>query len=323
MPGTRRYCKSCDYNLAGITTACPECGRSFDPADPKTFNKTTEARYKLLRFCWRHRRVIPYAALIVAWAGLLGRFWLWPHIIVAGFVLTLATRQWWHALGLFLLSPASVGLITGIAAYADGRLIGHPHSLLPRVSSDGNMNPTNRIMPWNHGSRRYADSWFLASVEDITMRTLIMTLGVPDAAYHGSYPSKHEAINAFNSRSTHRVDVVALADGDVLLPSGTFQIDMAQAHRLLRQSEWVLATYDQSDAQRMASRIGPVEVIEYDHDLLLFRVPTGVASRSPRQTWIIYLLDRNTGYAFAAYSDEPNFHSGVLELGWFPEKPSP
>lgn len=35
------YCKKCGYSLAGLAadgTACPECGRAFDPADPSTFD---------------------------------------------------------------------------------------------------------------------------------------------------------------------------------------------------------------------------------------------------------------------------------------------
>ncbi len=39
---TNRYCKGCGYclnELGGPT--CPECGRSFDPADPRTFVRRT------------------------------------------------------------------------------------------------------------------------------------------------------------------------------------------------------------------------------------------------------------------------------------------
>lgn len=33
------YCLGCGYSLAGLETpACPECGRSFNPADPKSFS---------------------------------------------------------------------------------------------------------------------------------------------------------------------------------------------------------------------------------------------------------------------------------------------
>lgn len=33
------FCRDCGYSLQGLTThRCPECGRAFDPADPKTMN---------------------------------------------------------------------------------------------------------------------------------------------------------------------------------------------------------------------------------------------------------------------------------------------
>jgi hypothetical protein len=36
------YCLDCDYSLQGLTTnRCPECGREFDPADPRTRNTET------------------------------------------------------------------------------------------------------------------------------------------------------------------------------------------------------------------------------------------------------------------------------------------
>jgi len=32
-------CKSCHYSLANLTERrCPECGREFDPSDPRTFS---------------------------------------------------------------------------------------------------------------------------------------------------------------------------------------------------------------------------------------------------------------------------------------------
>lgn len=40
-------CLSCDYDLSNLTEhRCPECGRAFDPRNPKTFSTITPAEKK-------------------------------------------------------------------------------------------------------------------------------------------------------------------------------------------------------------------------------------------------------------------------------------
>jgi len=36
------YCKDCRYRLARWQSCCPECGRAFDPSDPRTYLKWSQ-----------------------------------------------------------------------------------------------------------------------------------------------------------------------------------------------------------------------------------------------------------------------------------------
>ena len=62
---TSRHCRRCSYCLDHLTAdACPECGRSFDPEDPKTYLRSPTRRHP-----WRR------LAVIAVCAGLIGTYW--------------------------------------------------------------------------------------------------------------------------------------------------------------------------------------------------------------------------------------------------------
>lgn len=47
-------CLSCKYDLSHLTERrCPECGRAFDPNDPKTFVSPISRRLKLRRYAFQ------------------------------------------------------------------------------------------------------------------------------------------------------------------------------------------------------------------------------------------------------------------------------
>ena len=70
-----RYCRRCNYNLHGLTAPrCPECGREFDPTNPKTY-RSRPARG------WAHyakRAAYALAVLLLLLVGIWGWFfWGW------------------------------------------------------------------------------------------------------------------------------------------------------------------------------------------------------------------------------------------------------
>jgi hypothetical protein len=70
---TSMYCRKCGYQLVGLSAnRCPECGRVFDPTDPRTFHR--RAREPGL---WRWMRRI--ALLMLTLVLLAGGGWGWLY----------------------------------------------------------------------------------------------------------------------------------------------------------------------------------------------------------------------------------------------------
>ncbi len=67
-----RYCRRCGYELRGLTAPrCPECGRVFDPANPRTYRRRPIRRWL--------QRLIRTAVLILAFFLMLAVIWAWLY----------------------------------------------------------------------------------------------------------------------------------------------------------------------------------------------------------------------------------------------------
>ena len=85
-------CHDCAYDLRGLAEhRCPECGRAFNPATPKTFLR------KPVRARWRFMLALASIPLMMAPPILIQTVWmrnvppwtypLWPISIMSGFVM--------------------------------------------------------------------------------------------------------------------------------------------------------------------------------------------------------------------------------------------
>jgi len=72
-----RYCRGCGYNVRQLPEPrCPECGRAFDPADPRT----TLAKPKLATW-WRVRQIwLALFILLLIPTVYIGQYWWGWHV---------------------------------------------------------------------------------------------------------------------------------------------------------------------------------------------------------------------------------------------------
>src|SRR5438309_8827061 len=90
------YCLTCDYDLRmSVHDRCPECGRSFDPADNRSFAARPRSQFEWVA------KWLSWLALFICLVGLMMRMWgarMPPH---GDFQLAARSRDTW-ALGIIV-----------------------------------------------------------------------------------------------------------------------------------------------------------------------------------------------------------------------------
>ena len=114
------YCQSCRYELANLEQpVCPECGRAFDQADPRTFDARPGAKRlaRLLERVVLATASIPLLANAVAYTALLAARWSlgrWPNRRGADDPKDIAAAYWLTIVALLLV----VGSLPALIGYA-------------------------------------------------------------------------------------------------------------------------------------------------------------------------------------------------------------
>jgi hypothetical protein len=79
-----RFCLDCGYSLRGLLDPrCPECGRVFDPADPKTWSPRPPLEQ-------RGGKAVDFAGNVVYWGCALPAFLILMALMLLGAVTALA-----------------------------------------------------------------------------------------------------------------------------------------------------------------------------------------------------------------------------------------
>ncbi|HEY8667254.1 MAG TPA: hypothetical protein VIL86_11345 [Tepidisphaeraceae bacterium] len=134
------YCRTCGYLLRGLQTSrCPECGKTFDRADPRTFRKKPKRPLKT----WAQRAAVLLLLLATTYAAEIGwLYWGWkieqPAVAVGkshGGVRTAAIGPTWLCKTLrpsdrwLLERVAAIDLQTATTSDDDLAAVGQLHHL--------------------------------------------------------------------------------------------------------------------------------------------------------------------------------------------------
>lgn len=115
------YCRACQYELASLRdTVCPECGRPFDPSDPRTFARRRRGPQALIG--WGLALAIGVAMILAFRVALIPDYGYSRHAAfltifgiglclgVAAAVLAACNRSWWGRVPLLLIGILCVWL---------------------------------------------------------------------------------------------------------------------------------------------------------------------------------------------------------------------
>jgi hypothetical protein len=221
-------CLSCGYCLAGLVECrCPECGRAFDPGDPRTFkmgrwSPRVVALAQGVCDAWRgvvrfiriaaprvakvFRPCIP-AALV--WIAFISLDALIGVAVAALVLLYLLIRKRWKPLIIALVASPFTGiLIVQGVSYVQGGYSPVRQYLRTPAASIATDSRCNGRESWVDCGMRPRDAWsiFSQTLAPPIGRAMFHVIGPPPDAYDGPYPAEAQAIAAVRGGSRLRFD---------------------------------------------------------------------------------------------------------------------
>lgn len=306
-----RYCRGCGYSLHGLPEPrCPECGRNYDPADPRTYwlngipSRLDRLSDNLERFARAAGSALvrPPVPIALCWLESVLPLTMVPGLFLGAIsaVRSGQARRWAVCFGTISLCLAGLSshVMLGMADYARGTAELRDFGL-PIDVSLYNVDPVYRCgRTWTcmipPGGR------FPAARYNLGVKLMIRIFGPMPGAYTGPYPTEGEALNAL--RSAAPVSVDELARDNVPLTSGPVALDQGVGLGLLRYSDWGDAVGDPAREQMAIQQLGPITAAPWKTCVVL-RIPEAADFNGPASGARIVVIDVNRGRPFAHFSD--------------------
>jgi hypothetical protein len=298
-PEPTMYCRDCGYVLDGLPQPrCPECGREFDPHDPRTFSDGVRRPGAL-------RRAVGSGAFWLgsAWALFLLGLTVYGSLfaVVLAAVVAVWRKKHVFLVAALVLSPFAVCFLRGALTYitADGRL-----------RSYGNPTTESQSIDLHYRCERFVARRKLVSDCHVLERELmnrglevmIEVFGPMRGSYPGPYPSKAEVQQSLAAGV--EVSAIDLGSDAVSVDLDTFRLDAGVGRRLLKRTAWEFAIDCPSCASYYASEYGPIQAAVIKGSCLVLLIPMDEAKPPPYESSaLMVVIDTQTGRPFAYYTE--------------------
>lgn len=299
------FCLTCKYALCGLPESrCPECGREFQPEDPRSYwdGQATRPWREAARFAGR-AATTPFVVISLMWlipaffggtiAGIYG-----GGAMATNFL----RRRWKSGASILLLSPffviPTVLLCTGALDYWRGT--GKLQSMRDPTSALGSVHPVYRCQTSYRCSNSIPDRSY-----DLSLTTLIRTLGPMKGSYTGPFPTREECLDAL--KEAEPVDAVELLNDQVHLVGRTVNLDPGVGLRLLGYCGRNQIPKHREDLEEFRQQMGSITAV-MDGECLILSLP----EHTKRPNAIVALIDSVSGRPFSYYAKDSDFLFYVL-----------
>ncbi len=245
----------------------------------------------------RYRHEPRWFWLFLAWGSISLPIYLGPLIylhwvVMLGLIIFAFWRRSWRPMFVIILSPFAIGFISGALSWFGQR----PCYItwgLPETEFY-NLDPHTRTYWESLGDLLDGSEPAKAGPHNLGLNLMCRAFGKPPRTYSGVYPTREEA--DLLTRSAMETPITVFEKGQIILPSGSLDIDERQSSAMLKTC-WI------SKAGNSSFHKISVRVIQADEDALLIRLTVDAEDRAKfLESDHVFLLDRKRLWPFAIYA---------------------